>query len=299
MILIGSRALALRAPRALGGREPKDFDFIGSRADWGQLVAKYHPIREWEISQKKRAMELDGGTICEIELVERSPSGAAFAEIVESDARSTATNFGLVPSLNLLFALKHSHRHLKNSPHFWKTLLDYHRMKDLGATIPEEHRAWLKLREKETYTYAHPKLNQDKKSFFADDNIKYVYDHDTIHEAVAIGDRPAYRYYMKDGAEVQSDKAKFFACPREVQINSVLEESAVLAIERSLVPFPGHWSTKKAWHFAFSKVCTSIASGWWRAFAYDNAIEILQAFRDDYWQRFERGLEAGLVKRAA
>lgn len=297
MLLIGSRALALRAPVALGGRAPKDFDFVCTPHELAQWVERRLPDKV-EVLRDDKVVAHIGGTICEFE-VARDPESSAgrLIGLVEADGGTKETSLGLLPSLDVLFTLKHSHRHLKNSPHFWKNLFDYHRMKDLGAKLV--HTDWLKQREKETYTYAHPRLNQDKKAFFADDNIKYVYDHDSIHEAVARGDRPAYRSFQKDGAEVQSDKAKFFACDRTVQINSVLEESAVLAIERSLVPYPGVLTTKQAWHFAFSKVCTSIASGWWRAFAYDNAIEILKAFRDDYWQRFERGLAAGVVKRAA
>ena len=77
---------------------------------------------------------------------------------------------------------------------------------------------------------------------------------------------------------------------------SVLEESAVLAIERSLVPHPGVMTPPQAWHFAFSKVCTSIASGWWRDFAYENAPELLNKFPADYFDKFQKALANGEVK---
>ena len=166
----------------------------------------------------------------------------------------------------------------------------------MGAVVRPEYEEFLKLREKETYTYAHPKLNVNKDNFFKDDNIQYVYDHDSIHVSVARGERPAYTYYMKENEQVMTDKEKFFAQPREIQLNGVVEESAVLAIERSLVPHPGVWTPKFAWKFALSKVCSSITSGWFRAFAYENIVEVLKLYPEGYWEKFQKDVESGLVR---
>ena len=93
-----------------------------------------------------------------------------------------------------------------------------------------------------------------------------------------------------------TEKAKFFAQPREIQLNGVIEEAAVLAIERSLVPHAGVWTPEYAWKFALSKVCSSITSGWFRSFAYDNALEILKLYPAGYWEKFQKDVESGLVK---
>lgn len=296
MILIGSRALALRARAALA-REPLDFDFVCTRDEFVEWLdtqsAKAEPTKVYSSINK---MIVEGATNCEFEIVEADTSSEALVDLVSRDPDTIATAFGLVPSLDMLFAIKSSHKHLKNSPHFWKTLGDYHRMRWCGAKVRPEHEAFLKQRERETYTYAHPKLTQRKATFFADDQIQYKYDHDSIHQAVRTLDRPAYFYFGRDGQEVMSDKTKFLACSREVQLLSVVEESAVLAIERSLVPHPGVLDVKAAWKLAFSKVCTSIASGWWRAFAYENALEVLRMYPADYWERFQAGLASGVVK---
>jgi hypothetical protein len=292
MILIGSRALAIRAPAVLT-RPCKDFDFVCTKSEFEDWLAEYTPDRVEALPKGKFAAFLADGAICEFEI-----GNTDLIDLATRDGLNTP--LGTVPSLDLLFTLKKSHRHLKNSPHFWKTFTDYHRMKALGAKVRPEYEPFLRQREKETYTYAHPKLNQGKKTFFAEDQgVKYTYDHDSIHVAVAIGPQPAYRYFQKDEAEVACSKDKFFACPREVQVNSVLEESAVLAIERSLVPHPGAMTPVQAWHYAFSKVCTSIASGWWRAWAYENGPDVLRAAKDyDFYTKFERGLEIGHVKAA-
>lgn len=296
MILIGSRALALRCPPALF-RKPVDFDFVCTETEFHSWMDKnVDKIIPKKIYSEKNKMIVEGYTNCEFELIRPGNSSQLLSDLVKADSETIETTFGSIPSFNLLFTIKSSHKYLKNSPHFWKTLGDYHIMKKLGAVIQPDHMEFLKLREKETYTYNHPKLNQKKDGFFSDDGLVYTWDHDTIHQSVAKFERPAYTYYMKDGAEVQCDKNKFFACTRETRLAGVIEEAAVLAIERSLVPLPGIWSPEYAWKFALSKVCSSITSGWFREFAYENALEILKLYPHGYWEKFQEDIKSGLVK---
>lgn len=303
MILIGSRAYSLRMI-ALDRkdailRKPVDFDFVASLEE----ATKWVEDNAAKIGMTKSYPEKDGAkliaegkTNVEFEIVRPGTSSEMLVQLVTGDPESFPSPFGMVPTLDMLFTIKSSHKYLKNSPHFWKTLVDYHIMKKLGAVVRPEYQDFLKLREKETYTYAHPKLNQSKDQFFADDNIKYVYDHDTIHESVALHGRPAYTFYMKDGEQVQTSKKKFFEAPRHIQLAGVIEEAAVLAIERSLVPHPGVKTPEQAWRFALSKVCSSITSGWFREFGYENALEIIKLYPEGYWDKFQKDVDSGLVK---
>lgn len=303
MLLIGSRALALRSPRNKEGqpillfRQPKDFDFVCTQQEFDLwILSNEKKVNPNRIYSEKNKIILEGLTNCEFEIVGSAPSTKMLVKLVEGAKDSIETPFGWVPNVDMLFTLKSSHKYLKNSPHFWKTLVDYHIMKQSGAQVRPEYQDFLKVREKETYNYSHPKLNQSKDGFFADDAIQYVYDHDTIHESVARGERPAYTYYMKDGAQVDCDKSKFFEVSQEIRMNGVIEEAAVLAIERSLVPHPGVWTPEYAWKFALSKVCSSITSGWFRAFAYENALEILKLYPAGYWEKFQEDVKLGKVK---
>lgn len=302
MILIGSRALLLRAPQLLT-RQPADFDFVCTQLGFELWLKdnedKIRPQKIYaEDSEHFHKIIVIGNSNCEFEIIQPGKSSELLFWLVKDDPDTLATDFGLVPNIDMLFTIKSSHKYLKNSPHFWKTLLDYHILKHAGAKVREEYQEFFKLRQAETYSYKHPKLNQGKDTFFADDNITYVYDHDTIHQSVAMFDGiPAYTRYMKDGAEVQCDKNKFFACPREIQLAGVVEEAAVLAIERSLVPHPGVWTPKFAWRFALAKVCSSITSGWFREFAYENALEVLKLYPANYWEKFQADVKSGLVRK--
>lgn len=283
MILIGSRALALRAP-ALLNRKPIDFDFVATRDEAiGWLDYPYYEKDGKIISEETEVP-------CEFDV--SSPSNELLNDLVGTDL--VAGRFGRVPSLDILFTIKSSHKYKKNSPHFWKTAQDFHRMRNAGAQIiPELH----KLREAESYAaQSHPVLMQGKKDFFKDDGIQYKYDHDSIHRSVSLQERPAYTYFTREGEEVFSSKSKFYDQTLQIQLHSVVEESAVLACERSLVPFPGALTPKQAWHYALSKVCSSIASGWWREFAYLNIPAILKLYPENYFEMFKAGLSNGVVK---
>jgi len=294
MILIGSRALALRAPTILS-REPLDFDFIATQHEVAAFIEERLPERIEHPKPGKIVCHVRG-VPCEFELIKEGGSTAMLVELLKSDADTVETSFGLLPSLDLLFTIKKSHRFLKNSPHFWKTVQDYHKMKHVGAVVRPEYKAFLKTREEETYTYAHPKLNVGKTDFFKDDQVGYEWDHDSIHRAITELDKPAYRNFMVDEAEVMTSKKKFMGLPEKLQLLSHVEEAAVLAIERSLVPHPGAMTEKQAWTFALAKLLSSISSGWWRAWGYENVFKILKLYPEGYYERFQAGVSAGTVR---
>lgn len=299
MILVGSRALTLRAPQALM-RKPLDFDWVCTREEYDLWMEKNsHKINPTKIyAQGENKMIVEGSTNCEFELIVAEKSSSILKDLVEGNSESLETPFGWVPTFDMLFTIKSSHKFLKNSPHVWKTLIDYHMMKSLGAKVRPEYEAFLKLRERETYSYKHPSLtNQSKESFFsAAHGVEYTFEHDSLHEAVKHLDMPAYKYYAKDNDPIKSDKKKFFECSPQIRLYGAIEESSVLALERAIIPHPELWTYEKAWKFAFSKVITSITSGFFRGWCYDNAFDILKAYPKDYYEKFQKGLTDGTVR---
>jgi hypothetical protein len=293
MILIGSRALKFHVEPL---NPPVDFDFIAyESAALGWLEA--NSLKETSRADNKIISQTENNPPVEFDLIEGRESNRVLLDMVSADSQTIHTKFGMVPSIHLLFALKKSHRYLKNSKHFWKTARDYHWMKAMGLEVLPEHEEFFKLREKETYNYIHPKLNQSKKNFFSDDNITYQYDHDTIHLSVARNDKPAYEYFKKDGAEVACDKEKFFSCSEEIRLSATLEESYVLALERSQIPHPGVLTPKQSFMLALSKVCSSITSGWFREYSYLNIFKAVKLYDDNYVSKFWKDVESGLVRK--
>ena len=302
MLLIGSRALKLRNPNLIR-RAPLDFDWICTEDEYNNWVeknlSKLNHTKMYDLPEFNKKI-IEGETNCEFEIIKPGSSNELLVDLVNEDKQTIDTSFGKIPNLDLLFTIKSSHKYKKfqNSDHmFWKTAIDYHMMQRAGATVRPEYNDFLKLRESETYTYKHPKLNTDKKNFFADYDLEYIFDHDSIHEAVKLQERPAYTYYIKDGEQVMCSKQKFLDAPIEIQLAGVMEEAATLALERSLIPHPGVWNETKAWQFALAKVCSSITSGWFRKFSFDNIFNVMDLyFGYRYFDRFKAGLNNGIVK---
>jgi hypothetical protein len=293
MILIGSEALKHYIP----SRDTLDFDIVSTyreavafTKERGNVTACY-PIAEG----KKLYLKVNDRVV-EAELIWPGNNTEKLVELINNDPKTLQNGDYTIPSLDVLYMLKMSHRYLKNSPHFLKTMQDIKAMRALGAKIRPEHEEFFREREKATYTYAHPKLNVSKGDFFKGDGVEYVYDHDSIHLAVKHLTYPAYMYFKPAQSEVYCDRDMFEKVDESVRLYAVLEESYVLALERSQIPFRGVLTPKRSFDIALEKVCSSITSGWFREFSWENYDKVQALYNDDYVDRFWVGVEAGIVK---
>lgn len=283
------------------GRIPKDLDAIVTPDEFktilGGFMAEKKILDILQTAPNCYALKLRGTDIGIHEYTIAYP-GSSDALILEHSKVPEGTQDHV--SLEVLLLMKMSHRYKRNSPHFAKTMTDIKFLRDelkVEVAPTEELKAILKLREKETYTYKHPSLSQSKGDFFVKDESFYVHDHDDIHLAVkTLVDKPAYQYFQPEGSEVQTSKKMWDKCPLDVQLRAGLEESYVLALERSLVPKPGVLTPKQAFDMALEKVCTSITSGWFREFCWEHYHEIQALYNDDFVSKFEEALSKGLIK---
>jgi hypothetical protein len=302
MVVIGSKALQCRFPHL--GIEPKDLDLVGTydeaqqfRRDFKATV--FYPIN----SGKSLFMRNAEGMICEIEIAwDGSRAEKMLAQMANDpwyDKLEVFSDFTWlqVPTVNMLYLLKLSHRYLKDSPHFLKTMRDIQTLRKLGAEVPEAYQNFYKQRMADTYTNTLPKLNMSKGGFFdVSTGVPYVYDHDSIHEAVRHLQHPAYWHFKPADSEVMVSKAMWDTLPHFIKLYAVLEESYVLSLERSLIPFPGIKTPKEGFDMAFMKVCTSITSGWFREFCYNSYDEVQELYNDSYISKFKAGVVNGTVK---
>lgn len=308
MLLIGSRALVENNPELADTRFCSDWDYIATLDQVMAWIKQHKEDLQFAIPRdegKYYHCRLKDGTNYEFELAWEGTSAKMLLDSYESNC--TAIN-------DDLYLIKMCHRYKKNSVHFLKTMRDIITIRQILGFDNGER--WLNLptnipiveqRIKESYDYGHPKLNVTSKEFFNADGIDYVYDHDSIHLTVAlthngdpVGHRrktvPAYTFYMKDGSEVMTSKDKFMSCEERVRINGVYEEACVLALERSQIPHglgkeggpTARWSFEKA----LEKVCTSVTSGWFREFAWENYGKVMEIYNaigeNDYVERFHK-----------
>lgn len=317
-LLVGSLALAVRGYPI---RSLKDQDYIIRPEELRTFVQSFKPQSVSVLNENHVALfNVTGGgpeaSIVELELAWPGTGAAAILDDQTGNESGTA-----VASLYALYWLKMSHRYKKNSPHFLKTRNDILFMRGLGIDVRTPP-AWYKQREKETYTYNHPNLQagQSKSNFFgtADEGgtgmalsgtgigaggIQYFFNHDWVHEVVSKmygAEVPAYTLYQKDGEAVACDRGKFDSLPFTERLRGVMEEATVLALERSQIParLDPDWRREgrnpaPEWSFqhALEKVCTSITSGWFREFAWENYDGALRDYRHDYADVFWKAVD--------
>lgn len=318
MLLIGSRALIANNPELEGIRKCVDWDFICT-LDQFRLWHKANKANlqfaiPTQAGKYYHARAKDGMNY-EFELAWPGTTAEKLMKQYGLLAHKWVPEIGPVPALNHdLLLIKLSHRYKRNSPHFLKTMSDIKFLREKLVLSNVSFEDWMKRpvntellkdREAESYTYAHPKLNVTSGEFFTGDGVNYVYDHDSIHMAVALltdfwqshtvrTNRPAYTGYMKDGSEVMTSKEKFFSVEERIRLYGVYEESCVLALERSQIPHglgkEGGPSARWSFEMALMKVCTSITSGWFREYAWENYQKVLDLYNEqgetDYIERF-------------
>lgn len=296
LICIGS--YALKALNILQNeRTINDLDLIGSYDEilnycknLGSVIS-FYPIEDGKkifckVSKLRQNEPLEI-QIIEAEVTWSGSTAEKLHELLITDDESIYCDNLLIPSVDVLYLLKMSHRFLKNSPHFLKTMKDIKYLRSIGAKINPRYASFYRERCKETYNYSHPKLNVNKDKFFNNDDIEYIYDHDSIHEAVKHLDRPAYVYFKKDNEEVLCDKHKFLNLNENIKLYAVLEEAYVLALERSQIPFKErNIDPRKSFEIALMKVCTSITSGWFREYAWENYDNVFGLYNDKYAEIF-------------
>lgn len=269
-LIIGSKSLFSEA--LFNRTSSRDIDIIASYDDAVSYIKDGGEVKTcmpYSDGKKLIARYKDNSLIVEAEIAWPGTSGEDLLKLYSGSA-----------PLNVLYMLKMSHRYLKNSPHFKKTMDDIRYFRTLGARITPELEPIYAKRMAETYNYTHPKLSVTKVDFFKDDNISYVIDHDYIHETVKLFDVPIYKKIAVEGEQVLSSFSKFCNLSDQEKLAAVFEESCVLAIERSLIPHPGVKTPVQAFEMALEKVCTSITSGWFREFAWENYYNVRNLMSD-------------------
>lgn len=130
LVLIGSKACNYHH----FFREPKDLDILGSYEDvqkfaqemngkeFGKLKSIY-PIAKG----KKMALRFEKRNV-EAEITWENPHSEKLYNLIVEDKKTQIIDGMYVPSMNILYLLKMSHRYLKNSPHFLKTMEDILKM---------------------------------------------------------------------------------------------------------------------------------------------------------------------------
>lgn len=162
---------------------------------------------------------------------------------------------------NWLYTIKAAHAYWELRDGSW----DKH-MNDL--LFLTKHKALLlpnlhdRLRAIWTEVHGEKRVNLEMEAAdFFNDAVERVYDHDSIHESVAYGDRPLYEQILRDGSTVAVDSNKLLRMPYEDKIKLFREEIYATALERLIIPSNYTESPTKAYRWALRRTITSLTKG--------------------------------------
>jgi hypothetical protein len=302
MLVIGSEAMSAHG---LTDREPKDLDIISTKTE----VAKF--LREnggeWQLKKKNEFVYNfvnSHGRSVEVFLATEGDSNSDYLNIAERDAITDGTFMYASPEI--LFSLKKSHINFPTGlARFNKHIADYATLHNLvfGNDI---YSRITKKRFDETEVILGklrtPKLNEESEKFFkrSEAVVKYIFDHDSLHQAMAHGERPMYTYMLKEEGKAMCDKQKWDAFTHLEKCQTVLEEGYVIALERKIIP--GMFgdgdmlTTHEALQWSLMRICTNLCSGWFRQFAVDNYELIWRMRNPNYLALFLDAFAEGRVK---
>lgn len=273
-LLIGSRALSFWkngscCPPNLRG---KDWDIISSRSTPYVHFSQIINPEDWSVD------------------IQRSDTHMNHYALHNFATDSTWRGIPIC-SMAGLAAIKRSH--LWRDYYFNKHIAIYHN--DLKPYSNPAHDEFVRTRARliqEDIQQGNPTLNKTNEEFF-DDAVSKVYDHDTLHELVAYGDRPLYTYLKSEGKEGSAwcEKSLWDQFTHQQKVLCVAEEVYVIATERFLVPSDWEKQTRVAYMDSLRKVCTTLTSGWFRDFAIDNYPDIVGKFDKEKFNNIKEKLK--------
>lgn len=170
--------------------------------------------------------------------------------------------------------------------HWEKTMADILFLKNKGHKINKPIynklvKAWRKVHGRESA----PLKGKTQDQFFGD-AVKRVYNHDSIHDAIAFYDEPIFKRTLKKDGEVDCSESAFNKLAHEDQLKMAKEEIYVTALERFFIPNNMDYSKGRAYNASLKKFVTTMSSGWMSFFLIDNFKDLLyNGF--DYVKKFE------------
>lgn len=298
MILIGSVALKQHFP--LMHRTPSDIDVVATESEIKTIHEKlvnsgkpfsFRQTKPYKFHILFECIHIEIETTSLVSNAMLWNSGNCFNDKMRLDMTLPTAR---VASLQQLYALKLHHK-FSNSVHFEKTRKDILFFRSLGCGFDND---LLDRRTKDIPPRAHVKLNVDKESFF-NDNVTYLYDHDTLHEIVAASiegkGTPAYKLFQKDNEPVMSDMVKFVSLPLEVQLRAINEEAQVLSFERMIAHnYDCDWFA--AYKRALRQICTVTTSGVFRETAWEHYDKLINNYTNYPIIKIINCIQNGLLK---
>ena len=245
-----------------------------------------------------------GAPVC-VRIMRADTAGALFiaANADESPLRTPA---GDVPGARLSSLMLISRAGLLDPQGWWPHMTEFQRLRagvpEGSLTAPEvtAHRALCREVEANLPAVHRTSMRAPNATFFNEfkhDDIR-LYEHDDLHRATCYYREPLFQ-------SAKDDKTLAFIPRRSFERMSLLdrgrlvrEECHAIALERVIVPAQAlgvACDPARAYFYALHRICTDLATGWFRDFAIE-CFDHLARPDIDFAGRFAHAVDAGAVR---
>lgn len=305
-LVVGARAAARHGCGRVEARTPWEIwgtaSALPSRL---QLVAD-GPAADYEMVDGHAVFQFDvDGVPLVARIMLAGTPGAMFIAANAAEA-PLATPAGNLPGARLASLLLISRACLLDARGWLPRMQEFQRLRPLvsaAAITPPEEAAYAALRrevEARTPPVHRASMRAPNEAFFGEfkhDDIR-LYEHDDLHRTTCYYDEPLYLKAKDDRSLAIVPRHNFERMSHLDRSRLVREECHAIALERVVIPAralnlpcdPAH-----AYLYALHRICTDLATGWFREFAIETFAELASA-DTDFAGRFEHAVASGDVR---
>ena len=308
MWIIGSQAAVLNGLRFRRLINKNEYDIIGTREEFDNLVSRMvDPIVQESSKFPGKFNIRVAGLLLEFDATENA-SNQILDELYEPSmlVNKFGVDFKVAPK-EVLYEIKRSHANFDVD--FEKSLHDVTMMRHEGWHLDAWYGLFYQTRKAEAKArygqrQERIKLNKSNDDFFKAGMKLRTYEHDDLHKAVAFfPDYPMFIRCKRDPDSAKIERDLFEQLDHKFQIYMAQEESSVLFLERDYIPqffaqneVPTEQEAASLYRKAVIKVMRDLCKGWFQDFMIDNAAEIMTSPPWNSIERFNTALNAGKLK---
>lgn len=219
----------------------------------------------------------------------------ALAELEKWDTKEIYGNIYYLIPYEIYGILKRSHLnyfvHQKKTLHQYYAFCSHYNITDFSEWLPPQYnKVYKHLCDEAAQRFAESQkkinFNQTNEDFFKPSQFLRIYDHDSLHYAVAKDGTPKFLKAKSDLNMADLDESIFFNLTKEERFLIIQEEAVVIGIERYMLKNPTD-TERSYFNKGLRKVCCELTKGWLQNYMLDNFYAIANAPRWDWQSQFE------------
>ncbi len=305
-LVVGARAAAHHGCGQIAALAPWEIWGTASALPSRLQLMADGPAADYEMVDGHAVFQFDADGVQAVARIMLAGTPGAMFIAANATEPPLATPAGAIPGARLASLLLISRACLLDARGWLPRMQEYQRLRplvDAADITAQEEAAYAALRrevEARTPPVHRASMRAPNEAFFGEfkhDDIR-LYEHDDLHRTTCYYDEPLYLKAKDDRSLAIIPRHSFDRMSHLDRSRLVREECHAIALERVVIPAralqvacdPAH-----AYLYALHRICTDLATGWFRDFAIE-AFDELASADTDFAGRFDHAVATGVVR---